>query len=238
MKIALIGYGKMGKTIERIACERGHQIVCIIDENNQQDFDSEHFKNAEIAIEFTTPAVAVQNIRKCFERGIPVVCGTTGWAEHLPALKNEIKKNGYTLFWASNFSLGVNIFIEINKYLAKIMNEFPVYDVKIDEIHHIHKKDAPSGTAITLAENILQYIKRKTSWIKGSAEDSKQMEIFSAREGEVVGVHSVLYESQVDKILLTHEMKSRDGLALGAVLAAEFTFGKKGFLSMNDLLKF
>ncbi|MCL1868033.1 MAG: 4-hydroxy-tetrahydrodipicolinate reductase [Paludibacter sp.] len=238
MRIALIGYGKMGKTVEKIATNRGHQIVCIIDENNQQDFDCEQFKSADVAIEFTAPAFAEQNVRKCFERGLPVVCGTTGWTNHLPALHKEIEEKGYTLFWASNFSLGVNIFIEINKYLAKIMNGFPSYNVMLEEVHHIHKKDAPSGTAITLAENILQNIERKTSWVKDTAQSPDQMPIYSIREGEVVGIHSVLYESEMDSIMLTHEMKSRDGLALGAVVAAEFTLGKKGLLSMNDLLKF
>lgn len=238
MKIALIGYGKMGKTIEKVATERGHQIVCIIDENNQHDFDSEQFKSADIAIEFTSPDVAEQNIGKCFECGLPVVCGTTGWADRLPALKYEVEKNGYTLFWASNFSLGVNIFIQINKYLAKIMNDFPSYDIMLEEVHHVHKKDAPSGTAITLAENILHNVERKTSWVKDAAQSPEQIAIYSIREGDVVGTHSVLYESEMDSIMLTHEMKSRDGLALGAVVAAEFTLGKKGLLSMNDLLKF
>lgn len=238
MKIALIGYGKMGKTIEKIAIERGHQIVCIVDENNQQDFDSEQFKSADIAIEFTVPDVAEQNVRKCFERNMPVVCGTTGWTERLYAMQQDIEKNDYTLFWSSNFSLGVNIFIEINKYLAKIMNGFLSYDVMLEEIHHVHKKDAPSGTAITLANNILQNIERKTSWVKNAAQSPEQMAIYSIREGEVVGTHSVLYESEMDSIMLTHEMKSRDGLALGAVVAAEFTLGKKGMLTMNDLLRF
>jgi 4-hydroxy-tetrahydrodipicolinate reductase len=238
MKIALIGYGKMGKAIEKIATERGHQVVCIIDENNQQDFDSEQFKSADIAIEFTAPVVAEQNLRKCFERGLPVVCGTTGWSNQLPALREEILEKDYTLFWASNFSLGVNIFIEINKYLAKIMNEFPSYDIMLEEVHHVHKKDSPSGTAITLAENILQNIERKTSWVKDAAKSPEQMPIYSIRQGETVGIHSVLYESKMDSIMLTHEMKSREGLALGAVVAAEFTLGKKGLLSMNDLLKF
>ncbi|MCL2597754.1 MAG: 4-hydroxy-tetrahydrodipicolinate reductase [Paludibacter sp.] len=238
MKIALIGYGKMGKAIEKIATERGHQIVCIIDENNQQDSYSKQFASADIAIEFTAPDVAEQNIRKCFEHSIPVVCGTTGWTDRLPALKKDIDKNGYTLFWASNFSLGVNIFIEINKYLAKIMNDFPYYDIFLEEVHHVHKKDAPSGTAITLAESILQNLKRKTSWVKDIACLPEEIPISSIREGDIVGTHSVLYESKMDSITLTHKMKNRDGLALGAVVAAEFTIGKKGLLSMDDILKF
>jgi len=237
MKIALIGYGKMGKSIEKIATRRGHQIVCIIDENNQQDFDSGQFASADIAIEFTAPDVAEQNIRKCFQHSMPVVCGTTGWTNRLPAIKDEIEKNGNTLFWASNFSLGVNVFFQINKYLAKIMNDFPSYDIFLEEIHHIHKKDAPSGTAITIAEIILQNIERKTSWVKDDAQSSEQIPIFSIREGEVVGTHSVLYKSEMDSIVLTHEMKNREGLALGAVVAAEFSLGKKGLLSMNDLLE-
>ncbi|GHV47086.1 4-hydroxy-tetrahydrodipicolinate reductase [Bacteroidia bacterium] len=238
MKIALIGYGKMGKTIERIAHERGHEIVCIIDVDNTQTFDSEEFKCADIAIEFTSPNVAESNIRKCFGRGKPVVCGTTGWTDRLPALNTEINEHGYTLFWSSNFSLGVNIFLEINRYLAKIMNDFPSYDVMLEEVHHTHKQDAPSGTAISLAEIILQNIARKTKWVRDAAKNPDEMAIFSIREGEVPGIHSVLYESAADSIMLTHDAKSRDGFALGAVVAAEFSLGKKGLLSMNDLLRF
>ncbi|MDR2823831.1 MAG: 4-hydroxy-tetrahydrodipicolinate reductase [Prevotellaceae bacterium] len=238
MNIALIGYGKMGKTIERIALQRGHKIVCKIDIENLQMFDSEEFKSADIAIEFTSSQVAEQNVRKCFERGKAVVCGTTGWTERLSVLKKEINERGYTLFWASNFSLGVNIFFALNAYLAKIMNNFPSYDVMLEEVHHVHKQDAPSGTAITLAENILQQIDRKKTWVHESAKNPDEIAIFSIREGEVSGIHSILYESGVDSIILTHEAKNRDGFALGAVVAAEFTLGKKGLFGMNDIMKF
>ena len=220
MKIALIGYGKMGKTIEQIAIQRGHQIVSIIDINNAEDIYSEAFKSADAAIEFTTPATAFNNYMKCFEVGVPVVSGTK------------------TFFYASNFSIGVNIFFAMNKYLAKIMNNFPSYDVKMTEVHHIHKLDAPSGKAITLAEGILENIDRKDRWTLENAESATDLPIHAIREGEVPGIHEITYESDVDTISIKHDAKSRAGFALGAVIAAEFTAGKKGFLGMNDLFKF
>jgi len=238
MKIALIGYGKMGKTIERIARERGHEIVSVIDINNPEDFESDDFKSADVAIEFTVPQVALSNYRKAFEAGVAVVSGTTGWTDHLPELQQEIVKNGYTLFWSSNFSLGVNIFMAVNKYLASIMNRFPDYNVEMTEVHHVHKLDAPSGTAITLAEEILEKIDRKTCWTKETEDQPEQLAIKSIRKGEVPGIHTVRYESEVDSIEITHDAKSREGFALGAVVAAEFTKGKKGLLGMNDLLQF
>jgi 4-hydroxy-tetrahydrodipicolinate reductase len=238
MKIALIGYGKMGKTIERIACERGHEIVAIIDLDNTGDFDSEEFKSADIAIEFTAPQVALSNYRRAFASGVAVVSGTTGWTDQLPELKKEIDANGNTLFWSSNFSLGVNIFMAVNKYLATIMNQFPDYDVEMTEIHHTQKLDAPSGTAITLAEEIIEKLDRKNKWVKELEKNSTELAIKSIREGQVPGIHTVHYESDVDSITITHDAKSREGFALGAVVAAEYTFGKKGFLGMNDMLKF
>ncbi len=238
MKIALIGYGKMGKTIERIALERGHEIVSIIDVENLNDFDSDAFKSADVAIEFTVPQVALSNYRRAFASGVAVVSGTTGWTAELPQLKREIEDGGKTLFWTSNFSLGVNIFMAVNKYLAKIMNQFPNYDVEMTEVHHTQKLDAPSGTAITLAEGILENIDRKTSWVKEIESKSDEIAIKSIREGQVPGIHTIRYESEVDLIEITHDSKNREGLALGAVLAAEFTCGKKGFLGMNDMLKF
>ncbi len=238
MKIALIGYGKMGKTIERIALERGHEIVCRIDIDNQHDFESEAFASADIAIEFTAPSIAVQNYRRAWAAGVAVVSGTTGWNAQLPEVKDEIARNNHTLFWTSNFSLGVNIFFELNKHLAKIMNAFPDYNVRMTEIHHTQKLDAPSGTAITLAEGILENIDRKQSWVLGENAAPKEIGITAVREGMVPGTHTICYESAVDEIVITHEAKSREGLALGAVLAAEFTKGKKGFLSMSDMLKF
>ncbi len=238
MKISLIGYGKMGKTIERIARERGHEIVSIIDLDNTEDFKSDAFKSADIAIEFTTPHVALSNIRNAFAAGVSVVCGTTGWTSVLPELQKEIIANGNTLFWSSNFSLGVNIFMAVNRYLARIMNQFPNYNVEITEIHHTQKLDAPSGTAITLAEGILENIDRKTTWVKETQLADDDLAIKSIREGQVPGIHTIRYESEVDSIEITHDTKSREGLALGAVLAAEFTNGKKGFLGMNDMLNF
>ena len=237
MKLALIGYGKMDRTIEKIALSRGHKIVSIIDVDNQNDFTSEAFKSADVAIEFTMPTVAIQNYRKAFEAHVPVVSGTTGWLEHLPEIKNACE-NGATFFYASNFSLGVNIFFAVNKYLGKIMKGFPSYQVKIEETHHIHKLDAPSGTAITLAEDIIKTIGRKNKWTGNQDAKDDEIEIKSIREGEIPGIHTVIYESDVDTIKITHDAKSRAGFALGAVIAAEFTCGKKGFLTMQDMLKF
>ena len=238
MKIALIGYGKMGKTIEQIALQRGHEIVSVIDVKNLYDFNSDAFKSADVAIEFTIPKEAVSNYRRAFESGVAVVSGTTGWADELPQLKKEIEDGGYTLFWSSNFSLGVNIFMAVNKYLAKIMNDFPAYNVEMTEIHHSRKLDAPSGTAITLAEDIIELLDRKTKWRKETEINSNELAIKSIRESQVPGIHTIRYESDMDSIEITHDAKSREGFALGAVLAAEFTHGKKGLLGMNDLLTF
>ena len=238
MKIALIGYGKMGKTIERIALERGHEIVSVIDIDNREDFQSEAFRSADVAIEFTTPHIALQNYDEAFRAGVAVVSGTTGWTEHLEEVKNNVEKNNHTLFWSSNFSLGVNIFITLNSYLAKMMNQFPDYNVEMTEIHHTQKLDAPSGTAITLAEGILGNLDRKTVWVKDTENNSDELAIKSIREGQEPGIHTIRYESAVDSIEITHDAKSREGFALGAVVAAEFTKGKKGFLGMGDLLKF
>ena len=237
MKLALIGYGKMGHAIEQIALQRGHEIVSVIDVNNQEDFTSDAFKSADVAIEFSMPAVAMDNYRRAFAAGVPVVSGTTGWLEHLPEIK-EACKAGQTFFYASNFSLGVNIFFALNKYLAKIMNDFPAYDVRMVETHHVHKLDAPSGTAITLAEGLIDNIERKNKWVEGKEPAEDEIGICSVREGEVPGIHTVIYESDVDTISITHDAKSRMGFALGAVIAAEFTCGKKGFLTMQDMLKF
>ena len=237
MKIALIGYGKMGKQIEQIALSRGHSIVSIIDENNLDSFESEAFRSADVAIEFTTPSSALNNFRKCFEFNVPVVAGTTGWLEHLPEVKEACDK-GQTFFYASNYSLGVNIFFAVNKYLAKIMNQFEDYSVKMEEIHHIHKLDAPSGTAITLAEGIIENVDRKADWHLETETKQTDIAIHCIREGEVPGIHEVFYESEADIISIKHDAKNRKGFALGAVLAAEFTCGKKGFLGMNDMLNF
>lgn len=238
MKIALIGYGKMGKTIEQIALSRGHQIVSIVDISNPEEIYSDNFKSADVAIEFTIPANAFNNYMKCFEANVPVVSGTTGWLERIGEIKEMCAKEGKTFFYASNFSIGVNIFFALNKYLAKIMNNFPDYSVGMTETHHIHKLDAPSGTAITLAEGIIENIDRKDRWTLETAEQPTDLPIHAIREGEVPGIHEVTYESDVDYISIKHDAKSRAGFALGAVVAAEFTAGKKGFLGMNDMFEF
>lgn len=238
MKIALIGYGKMGKTIEQIALSRGHEIVARIDVHNSDKFESEAFASADVAIEFSTPESAFDNYLKCFKADVPVVSGTTGWLMKMNEVKEICQKYGKTFFYASNFSIGVNVFFEVNKYLARLMNRLEDYKVDITEIHHIHKLDAPSGTAITIAEGITDEIDRLNGWAfadKEPAEDKIPMT--SIREGEVPGTHTVRYTSAVDEIELKHEAKSREGFALGAVIAAEFTVGKKGFLNMQDLLK-
>ena len=251
MKIALIGYGKMGHMIEQIALERGHEIVCKIDVNNQDDFDSPAFASADVAIEFTNPTAAYGNYLRAFAHNVKVVSGSTGWMKDHKADVEALCKDGkQTLFWASNFSIGVAIFSAVNKYLAKIMNQFPQYDVKMTETHHIHKLDAPPGTAITLAEDIIDNLDRKTSWKAGTTiwddghvdgtEDHKADELLvdSIRHDEVPGIHSIAYDSEADCITITHDAHSRKGFALGAVLAAEFTKDHKGLLTTSDLFKF
>lgn len=237
MKIALIGYGKMGHEIERIALARGHEIVQTIDVNNLTDMDSERFRSADVVIEFTRPDSALANYRKCFYHHLPIVSGTTGWLEHLPEIK-EACASGETFFYASNFSLGVNLFFALNARLAEMMNSFPEYDVCMKEIHHTQKMDAPSGTAISLAEDILERLDRKTTWVKETANERSELAIRSERLGEVPGFHEVTYQSEIDSITISHDAKSRSGFALGAVLAAEYTVGNKGFLGMKDMLGF
>jgi 4-hydroxy-tetrahydrodipicolinate reductase len=238
MNIALIGYGKMGHEIEKIARTRGHNIVAIIDVNNADDFNSPAFKSADVAIEFSTPASALDNYQKCFDTNVAVVAGTTGWLEHMDEVKKACDENNQTFFYASNYSLGVNILFALNKFLARIMNNYPEYNVRMEEIHHIHKLDAPSGTAITLVEGIIGSIGRKEDWSLETEEKDTDLAIHCVREGEVPGIHEIIYESETDAISIRHESKNRKALALGAVIAAEFTKGKKGFLGMNDLLKF
>lgn len=251
MKIALIGYGKMGKMIEKIAKARGHEIVSIIDIDNQEDFDSEAFKTADVAIEFTSPTAAYGNYLRAFKHHVKVVSGSTGWKkDHEADVKRMCQQEGQTLFWASNFSIGVAIFSAVNKYLAKIMNGFDQYDVKMEETHHIHKQDAPSGTAITLAEDIINNIDRKSEWVKGvqyvadgtvTGTDKvahQQIAINSIRRGEVPGIHTITYNSEADEISITHSAHSRIGFAMGAVLAAEYTLNHAGLLTTSDLFKF
>ncbi len=251
MNFALIGYGKMGRMIEEIAMSRGHRIVCIIDLDNQDDFDSPAFASADVAIEFTTPSAAYGNYLRAFAHNVKVVSGSTGWmSQHGDDVRRLCTEEGHTLFWASNFSLGVAVFGAVNRYLASIMNRFPEYDVTMEEVHHVHKLDAPSGTAITLAEDIVDRLDRKTHWAKGefhrpdgSVEGSADcpadvLRIDSIRRDEVPGIHTVRYDSEADTITLTHDAHSRRGFALGAVLAAEFTAGHTGLLTMSDLFNF
>ena len=251
MKIALIGYGKMGKTIEKIALERGHEIVSIIDVDNHDDIKGEAFASADVAIEFTAPHVAYDNCIAAMAAGVKVVSGSTGWYhQHEAEMREKCEKEGKTLFWSSNFSLGVAVFSAVNRYLAKIMNRFPVYDVKMEETHHIHKLDAPSGTAITLAEGILENLDRKASWIMGDltnpdgsvtegvAPKENELKIDAVRRDEVPGIHTVTYDSPADTITITHDAHNRSGVALGAVLAAEYVKDHSGMLGMGNLFDF
>lgn len=251
MNIALIGYGKMGHMIETICKERGHKIVCIIDVDNQQDFDSPEFASADVAIEFTSPTAAYANYLRAFKAGVKVVSGSTGWMkDHADDVKRMCEEEGKTLFWASNFSIGVAIFSAVNRYLARIMNSFPQYDVRMEETHHIHKLDAPSGTAITLAEEIIDDLDRKKEWVKGVQRhadgtvtgtndvSADELPIESIRRDEVPGIHSIVYDSDADAITITHDAHSRKGFALGAVLAAEYTKDHEGLLTTSDLFKF
>ena len=238
MKIALIGYGKMGHMIEQIALSRGHEVVCRIDVDNQADFGSDAFRSADVAIEFTAPTVAYGNIQKAFEAGIKVVSGSTGWfAQHEAEIRRQCTEEGKTLFWASNFSVGVAIFNAVNRYLASIMNGFPEYDVEMEETHHVHKLDHPSGTAITLAEEIVERIDRKSAWAEDTT-DRELLRVDHIRRGEVPGIHTIRYDSDADLITISHDAHSRKGFALGAVLAAEYTKDHEGLLTISDMFKF
>ena len=252
MKIALIGYGKMGKTIEKIALERGHEIVSIIDVDNHDDIKGEAFASANVAIEFTAPGVAYENCCLAMEAGVKVVSGSTGWFhQHEAEMREKCEKEGKTLFWSSNFSLGVAIFSAVNKYLAKIMNNFDNYKVSMEETHHIHKLDAPSGTAITLAEGIIENIDYKSKWVMGDLTNSDgtvtpaavqpkatEIKIDAVRRGEVPGIHTITYTSDEDTITITHDAHNRSGFALGAVIAAEYAKEHNGMLGMKNLLNF
>ena len=234
MKIALIGYGKMGRMIEEIARQRGHDIVCIIDIDNREDFDSEAFRSADVAIEFTAPQAAYVNVCRAFAQGVKVVSGSTGWMkQHADDVRRLCEEEGRTLLWASNFSIGVGIFAAVNRYLAKVMNQFPQYDVEMEETHHVHKLDHPSGTAITLAEDIVERLDRKQAWAEDPT-DPALLRIDDIRRGEVPGIHTIRYDSPADLITITHDAHNRSGFALGAVLAAEWTATQQGFLTIHD----
>ncbi|PIF02109.1 MAG: 4-hydroxy-tetrahydrodipicolinate reductase [Draconibacterium sp.] len=236
MNIALIGYGKMGREIEKVAISRGHQIKLKVDVNNPEDLTTANLRKCDVAIEFTTPSSAVDNYFACFTAGIPVVSGTTGWLHREKEVHEKCLAQNGTFFYGSNFSIGVNLFFELNRKLATLMASQPEYDVELLEVHHTQKLDAPSGTAITLAEDILPAITRKTAWTSNEKPKEEELSIKSERRGEVPGIHTVKYSSDIDSIEITHDAKSRKGFALGAVLAAEYCMKNKGLLSMKDML--
>jgi len=236
MKIALIGYGKMGKAIEEIAVSRGHEIVLKIDEYNLAEFNKKNVSSADVAIEFTGPHSAYDNVKKALEFDVPLVCGSTGWLDHLDEIKKLCMEREGSFIYASNFSVGVNIFFEINKKLATLMAHQKDYEVQVTEIHHTQKIDAPSGTAITIAEQILENLKRKKTWVNHVSDNPKELEILSERIDPAPGIHKIKYSSAVDDIEIIHTAHSRQGFALGAVLAAEHIKDKKGIFSMKDVL--
>ena len=236
MKIALIGYGKMGKAIEEIALSKGHEIVLKIDANNTSDFTKENIQKADVAIEFTGPHTAFENISKCIQWAVPVVSGSTGWLDHFEKAKKLCEEKKGCLLYASNFSIGVNLFFEINKQVAALMEPYDNYDVSMTETHHTEKKDAPSGTAISLAEQILAQIGRKNKWVNETSSEASDLVIRSERIDPAPGTHTVSYESAIDSIEITHTAHTRKGFASGAVLAAEFANQKMGIFTMKDVL--
>lgn len=236
MNIALIGYGKMGKEIEQVALDRGHEVLVKLDIKNIKDVKQEDLKHIHVAIEFSNPESAFSNINLCFDYNIPVVSGTTGWLDQFDEVVNRCKTENKTFFYASNYSIGVNLFFKLNSYLAKMMNKFNAYDVHVEETHHTQKLDAPSGTAITLTQELINQIDRKKKWEKEAVSKRDSIAVKSLRKGMVPGNHKVTYESSFDKIMIEHNAKSRKGFALGAVLAAEHIAGKTGFFTMNDML--
>jgi len=238
MQIALIGYGKMGKAIEEVALQRGHKIVIKIDQPNLDEFTRENVSKADVAIEFTSPYSAYDNVKKCIDFGIPVVCGSTGWTERLDEMKKYCFAHNGAFIYSSNYSVGVNIFFEINKKLAALMAPHKEYEVILEETHHTQKKDTPSGTAITLAEQILEQVKRKKQWTNELSDNPEDLEIISQRIDPAPGTHSVKYSSVIDDIEIIHTAHSRTGFATGSVLAAEFLKSKTGFYSMKDVLNF
>lgn len=236
MKIALVGYGKMGKTIEQIATARGHEVVLKISSSNRNELVTEKLLQADVAIEFTNPESAFENVSACLAAGLPVVCGSTGWNTQLERAKEICLSNHTALLQSSNFSIGVNVFFELNATLARMMNAYPEYDVTIEETHHTHKKDAPSGTAISIAEKILPFLERKKTWTATQPNATDELSITAHRIDEVPGKHQVRYHSAIDDIELIHTAHNRDGFALGAVVSAEFIIGKRGIFTMKDVL--
>ena len=238
MKIAILGYGKMGKTIDQMATSKGHEVILKIGKNNLADFNKANVQQADVAIEFSNPESAFDNVSKCLEWGVPVVSGTTGWLDKMEEIKAICDKNKGGFFYASNYSVGVNIFFAINRQLAKMMNDQPQYEVEVEEIHHTQKLDAPSGTAITLAQGILEEMNRKTNWINEKSDEKVDLPIISKRIEKVPGTHEIIYNSPIDSIEIKHTAHSRAGFAGGAILAAEWMIGKEGSFGMGDLLGF
>ncbi|MFP5039567.1 4-hydroxy-tetrahydrodipicolinate reductase [Parasediminibacterium sp. JCM 36343] len=236
MKIALIGYGKMGKAIEEIAIAKGHEVVLKLDISNPEDFTIPNLKQCDVAIEFTSPHSAVGNLKKCFAAGLPVVCGSTGWLAEWAEVKQACEASNGALVYASNYSIGVNLFFELNTYLAKLMHNHADYEVLLEEIHHTEKKDAPSGTAITLAEQVLKHIAGKKQWVNHISDNTEDLEIISERIDPAPGTHKIKYYSPIDDIEIIHTAHNRKGFAGGAVLAAEFVVGKKGIFNMKQVL--
>ena len=236
MNIALIGYGRMGQAVEKMALQRGHQVVLRITSANKEEMNKENLQKADVAIEFTGPESGKSNVLQCLGAGIAVVSGTTGWNESVEDAAEVAHNNNTAFLYASNFSIGVNLFLEINKHLAALMNNHPEYDVTIEETHHTHKKDAPSGTAITLAEQILQNMSRKNQWRLNDMSNEKAIPILANRVGNVPGTHKINYSSAIDDIQISHIAHNRDGFAQGAVLAAEYITGRQGVFYMRDVL--
>ncbi len=235
MNIALFGYGKMGKEIEAIALQNNHNIVLKITNQNIHTLSADDLKKADVAIEFSTPQTVVANIKKCFDANLPVVVGTTGWYENFEEIKNKCAEKDGSLFYATNYSIGVNLFFKVNTYLAELMNKYNVYDVSMEEIHHIHKLDKPSGTAISLANQIIEKIERKKEW-SITVNSSETLYIKDVREGEVPGTHIIKYQSPIDDIEIMHKAHNRKGFATGAIIAAEFLKNKKGIYNMSDII--
>lgn len=238
MKIALIGYGKMGRAIEEIAEQKGHEVVYRIDVDSRDILDKGIAGQVDVAIEFSTPQTAYANIMKCFDSRVSVVCGTTGWLDKLDEVRRRCQEEKQAFLYASNFSVGVNIFFQLNTYLARLMDSQEQYEVSMEEIHHKQKKDSPSGTAITLAEQIIDSLSRKTSWVNEFSSDPESINIVSKRINPAAGTHIVRYTSEVDDIEIRHTAHSRKGFASGAVTAAEWILGKEGFFTMKDVLGF
>jgi 4-hydroxy-tetrahydrodipicolinate reductase len=238
MKIAIIGYGRMGKMIEEAAVEKGHTIGLIIDVNNQADLTAQNIADHDVAIEFTTPSSAWHNISVCFDADTPVVSGTTGWHDRMPELKERCLRENKALLYSSNFSIGVNILFHINRQLARLINPFDQYKPRIEEIHHTKKLDAPSGTAISLAQGVIDEINRLQKWKLAETVDNQTLPVKAIRADDITGIHEVIYESDIDILSIRHSAKNRKGFALGTIMAAEFIMNKRGFFTMEDVLGF